>query len=53
MSIPIPEPSAGGDGTDVVEYHFPVVVEIRESPAANDHDVAERVLRKLLAELGR
>jgi|1186.fasta_scaffold498543_2 hypothetical protein len=52
MSTSMPEPGAVDRG-DVVEYHFPVVVEIRESPAADDREIAERVMRKLLAELGR
>jgi hypothetical protein len=48
-----PEPTAdlGPDSGAVVEYHFPVVIEIRENPAADVADVAEQVARRLLAGL--
>jgi hypothetical protein len=52
MSVSVPEPEAAAD-REVVEYHFPVVVEIRESPTVDDRDITEHVMRKLLAELGR
>jgi hypothetical protein len=43
------EPGPGREG--VVEYHFPVVIEIRETPAADAGDVAEQVTRKLVSDL--
>lgn len=42
---PAPDPGA------VVEYHFPVVIEIRDVPAADAGDGAEQVARKLVSEL--
>jgi hypothetical protein len=35
----------------VVEYHFPVVIEIREAPAADAGDIAEQAARKLVSGL--
>ena len=44
---PEPAPDTGA----VVEYHFPVVIDIRETPAADAGAVAEQVARKLVSEL--
>jgi hypothetical protein len=44
-----PEPAA--DAGAVIEYHFPVVIEIRDVPAADAGDSAEQVARKLVSGL--
>lgn len=44
-----PEPAP--DPGDVVEYHFPVVIEIRDAPAADAGDIAEQAARKLVSGL--
>lgn len=51
-SEPPPGPGDAARGTgDVVEYHFPVVIEIRDVPAADAGDLAEQAARKLVSGL--
>jgi hypothetical protein len=42
---------AASDPRAVVEYHFPVVVEVREASAPDVDEVAELAARKLLAAM--
>jgi hypothetical protein len=50
VTAPLSGEALPGPG-DVVEYHFPVVIEIREAPAADDGAIAEQVARRLVSGL--
>jgi hypothetical protein len=45
-------PGQAADGSRVVEYHFPIEIEVRAIPTADADELASRALERLVDALG-
>jgi hypothetical protein len=44
-------PGADGESPEMVQYHFPVEIEVRNGPAVDPEEVAKRALERLSSAL--